>query len=449
MSARWRSGLFCAGVTMSLACSGSNTPSATVGSGSSGASGSASGSVGASSGSSGSVNSSGSGGGTGAATTSGAPTSGSASGGPTSGLATSGSVSSGATSGAVSSGSPSSSGNAAASGASGTPLTSGSDGGTTSDGGSTSSCAPAPRAINVTPGSVFQTNFNGQPMYLDQSKPIQGKLILYLGGIGAFGAWVSGSGGFDAFVKKYFGGFHMFMPATNTGLVGGSVPQSYVTTLQTDPMNMEANRQVGDSRMELWDGVQRVDWYTVPAGKSIVAETVAAIQNAMAGADPGGDWGYFLDSTGTGLRTCDVWVVGYSWGSQTWAMISAYVPFGRVIDTSGPQDEGFPNALWITQPSPNGTPGNQKYMLLGFNDAYPSTLGSDSEVMGMVQNVANAGWGNLVTNVYPTGMGTFAAPQRLFSMVGSNAASPGGHTVFCTDGAGNGWDPLCSYVMTQ
>jgi hypothetical protein len=130
-------------------------------------------------------------------------------------------------------------------------------------------------------------------------------------------------------------------------------------------------------------------------------------------------------------------------------MISAYVPFGRDIDTSGPQDEGFPNALWITQPSPNGTPGDRKYMLLGFNDAYPSTASSDSEVMGMVTNVANAGWGNMVTNVYPTGMGTFAAPQRLFSMVGNNNNSPGGHTVFCTDGPGNGWDPLCTYVMTQ
>jgi hypothetical protein len=217
----------------------------------------------------------------------------------------------------------------------------------------------------VTPGNVFQTNYNGQAMFIDQSKPIQGKLILYLGGIGAFKVWASGSGGFDAFVKKYFGGFHMFMPATDTGLDGGQVPQSYVTTLKTSPMDMEANRQIGDSRMELWDGVQRVNWYTVPTGKSIVEETVAAIKNAVAGADPGGDWGYFLDSTGNGLRTCDVWVVGYSWGSQTWAMISAYVPFGRVIDTSGPQDEGFPNALWITQPSANGTPGNRKYMLLG------------------------------------------------------------------------------------
>jgi hypothetical protein len=442
MSAGWRLGLFWVGAATSLACSSAKTPSMTVGSGSSGDNGSASGSVGTSSGSSGSVSVSGVGGGTGVAT----PSSGFAS-GSSSGVATGGSQSSGAASGVVSSGNASGSG--AATGASGAMAVSGSGSGTTADDGGNPNYPPETRAINVQPGGVFQTNFNGQNMYLDHSKPIQGKLVLYLGGLGAFNAWVSGSGGFDAFVKKYFGGFHMFMPATNTGLVGGSVPQSYVTTLQTDPMNMEANRQVGDSRMELWDGVTRVNWYSVPAGKSIVAETVAAIQYAMATGDPGGDWGYYLDSAGTGLRTSDVWVVGYSWGSQTWAMISAYVPFGRVIDTSGPQDEGFPNALWVTQPSANGTPGDRKYMLLGFDSPYPSAAGADAEVMGMVQNVSNAGWGNMVTNVNPTGTGTFASPQRLFSMVGSNGASPGGHTVFCTDGPANGWDPLCSYVMTQ
>ena len=35
----------------------------------------------------------------------------------------------------------------------------------------------------------------------------------------------------------------------------------------------------------------------------------------------GGDWGYFLNADNT-LRTTDVYVVGYSWGSQAWAMMS-------------------------------------------------------------------------------------------------------------------------------
>jgi hypothetical protein len=127
-------------------------------------------------------------------------------------------------------------------------------------------------------------------------------------------------------------------------------------------------------------------------------------------------------------------------------MISAYVPFDRVITTSGPQDEGFPNALWITQPSVNGTPGDRKYMLVGFNSAYPSTASSDSEVMSMVTTVTKGGWIPPVTNVMPNGMGTYTSAQHLFAMIGSNGQSPGGHTVFCNDNQMNGWIPLCKYV---
>jgi hypothetical protein len=303
--------------------------------------------------------------------------------------------------------------------------------------------APAPRPINVQGTGVFSNSYMGQPMYLDKSKPIQGKLVLFLGGV----CTGVGGGGFEAFVEEY--GFHVFEPKTDTCLDGGKVPASYETTLMTSPMDPEANRQIGDSRMDLWDGTQRVDWYTVPAGASLVDETVAAIKYAMSGADVGGDWGYFLDPTGTSLRTSDVWVVGYSWGSQTWAMISAYVPFGRVVTTSGPQDEGFPNALWITQPGPNATPGDRKYMLAGFTDPYPSTAADDAEVMSMVSTVTRAGWDGTATNVLPNGMGTYTASQHLFAMVGGNGGiSPGGHTVFCNNNPMNGWLPLCRYVMS-
>ena len=64
-----------------------------------------------------------------------------------------------------------------------------------------------------------------------------------------------------------------------------------------------------------------------------------------------------------------MWVVGYSWGSQTWGMISSYVRFGRVICTSGPQAEGFPNADWILKPGPNRTPPDRQFTLL---TTYPS-----------------------------------------------------------------------------
>ena len=131
-------------------------------------------------------------------------------------------------------------------------------------------------------------------------------------------------------------------------------------------------------------------------------------------------------------------------------MISAYVPFGRVITTSGPQDEGFPNATWITSKSVAGTPGDRKYMLIGFNNAYPSTQGSDSLVMGMVTTVTNAGWPGMVTNVMLTSPGPYMSTQHLFAMIGGNGGvSPGGHTIFCTGGSTDQWNPVCDYVAGQ
>jgi len=273
-------------------------------------------------------------------------------------------------------------------------------------------------------------------MSVNKSKPILGKLVLLLGGI----CTGTGAGGFESFIKQY--GFHVFGPKTQTCVT--SAPQKYQDTIKTTPMDMEANRQVADARMELWDGVDRVDWVTVNKGESMVEETVAAIKNGMV-ADPGGDWGYFLNSDGT-LRTSDVWVVGYSWGSQSWAMISAYVNFDRVILTSGPVSEGFPNAAWITHPPATGTPGDHKYMLVDLPSPYPAA-GADN--MEKFDNAIRGGFTGMVTSVTPNGMGTYTADQHMFAMIGSNNASPGGHTVFCNDNPMNGWLPVCKHVVGQ
>ena len=345
-------------------------------------------------------------------------------------------------------GTPGTAGDTSGAAGAGTAGTTGTDGGAAgATGGATSGTAgsgaagdgvpPPPRPINVTGTGVF--NKNG--MYLDKDKkPIQGKLVLLLGGI----CTGTGAGGFEAFVEGY--GFHVFAPKTDTCLDGGKVPAMYQTTLKTMPNDPEANRQIGDSRMELWDGKSRVTWYTVAPGNVILTQTLAAIQYGMTN-DPGGDWGFFLNDDGT-LRTTDVWVVGYSWGSQTWAMISAYVNFGRVITTSGPQSEGFPNALWVTSPPATGTPGDRKYILGGLNNPYPSTAANDSEVMGMFMIVSRAGWPGTVTNVLPTSPGPYTSAQHLFGMVGGNGGTtPGGHTVFCNNNPMDGWSPLCKYVL--
>jgi len=315
--------------------------------------------------------------------------------------------------------------------------------GASTDGGAAGGVVyPPSPPIKITAGAGCNCDLNidGQPMSVDTRKPILGKLVIVLGGI----CGGTGGGGIESFIKQF--GFHVFAPSTDTCLDGGKVPAMYKTTLMTSPNDPEANRQIGDSRMELWDGKDRVSWYSVPAGKSIVEETIAALKAANT-KDPGGDWTYFLNADGT-LRTTDVIPVGYSWGSQTWAMIASYVPFSRVVTTSGPQAEGFPNATWITTPGPNATPANRKFMAVGFVDNYPSTNTLDTApntVTSMIDTTTRGGWIGPPMNVHPGDMGPFQGGQ--FAMVGSNAHSPGGHTVFCTNDAMNGWIPICKYLF--
>jgi hypothetical protein len=383
---------------------GSGTPGGAAGSDSSGAAGDGSGSAGAGS--------------PGAA---GAGSAGTPGGGDAGSMAGGGGPA-GAPGAAGAGGSPGAGGKGGTPGTAGAPVTG-------TGGASSAECdPPPPRPINVTGTGTFSMSFNGQPLYLNKDKkPIQGKLFLLMPGIGNG----PGAGGFESFVKQY--GFHVFAPKTDTNLTGGKVPQSYKDTLKTNPTDHEANRQVADARMELWDGVDRVSWYTPPP--SIVSETVDAIKLAMQ-ADPGGDWGFFLDDAGK-LRTTDVWVVGYSWGAQTWAMISSYVRFGRVISASGPVNEGFPNGAWMTDPS--ATPVSCKYALV-----------SDGQATEIFPNVQKAGWPGDIVMVHTTSPGPYTVGQHLFEMIGGDGGTtPGGHTVFCNDNPANGWLPVCKHVLGQ
>jgi hypothetical protein len=318
-------------------------------------------------------------------------------------------------------------------------------GGDSGSGDDNPAYAGAGREINVTGTNVYDSSIGGQPLYLNHSRPIQGKLMLFLGGYTggcALGNPQSpGSGGLDGFAKM--NGFHVFLPRTDTALGGGCVPEMYKDAAD-EPTNAEANRQLTDALLEIWDGTDRVDWYTYN-GQSMRDATIAAIHQAEQ-EDPTGDWGYFLDAEGN-LRTGDVWVAGYSWGAQTWATISAFVPFGRVITTSGPHDDGFPYGAWITDPSPLGTPGHRKYMLVGMSEPYTPMSDSNQHERDMVETVENAGWLPGVTDVSLSSAGPYADPERLFALIGSDATSPGGHTIFCTDNPANNWMPVCNFVF--
>jgi hypothetical protein len=310
-------------------------------------------------------------------------------------------------------------------GTAGTTGTAGTGGGTAGTGGGVAgtggtSDPPPPRPINVQGTGVSQGMYNGQPYYFNRSTtPVMGKLVIFLGGIGGG----PGSGGFDTFTKKY--GFHIFMPKTNTNLTGCA---------GNDPMNVSA----GYRRWSLWDGVDR-GFGAPAAADAMINETVAFLKE-KAQTDPGSDWGFFLNGDGT-LRTTDVYVVGYSWGGQTWAFASQYVRFGRVIVTASPVDEGCPNDGWMTH-RPSATPDDRKYALIDQQANWPT------EMNAKFKNVMKAGWVGTVTNVTPNMMpATFTDDQHLFAMIGSAANSPGGHTVFCNDNPSNGWIPVCKHVM--
>jgi hypothetical protein len=95
---------------------------------------------------------------------------------------------------------------------------------------------------------------------------------------------------------------------------------------------------------------------------------------------------------------------------------------------------------------PSATPNDHKYLLAGLQAPYPDP--ADAGVMAIFANVMKAGWVGMPVNVMPNGMGTYTPDQHLFAMIGSNGASPGGHTVFCNDNPMNGWIPLCKYVFS-
>ena len=267
--------------------------------------------------------------------------------------------------------------------------------------------------------SKVNTNAGSQEHgQVDTNKPkIQGKLVLTLGGIGT----CCGQGGIGGFAVGL--GFHemgIAMLTTNDAL-----PEMYKSAAKANPADMEANRQMGDARMEAFDGKDRVDWLDINEHDGLAYRTARALEY-MQMQDPGGDWGYFLNADKT-VRWSDVYLVGYSYGSQTLAVVAKYVRIGRGIATSGPVDEGFPNATWIKAPS--ATPLERMIGLYG-----------SSNLDTKVQTATAAGW--LAPAVTVNSGATVDA-----LMMGHQFILQGqGHSEFCA-GDGGGWKALCQYAF--
>ena len=249
---------------------------------------------------------------------------------------------------------------------------------------------------------------------VNTQKTVQGKLVMTMGGIGG----CCGQGGIGGYAVGL--GFHHLAIAYQTKI--SSAPDEFKNVpeaIRTD----EQNRQMGDGRMEAWDGKDRVSWLDINVHDSFAYRAQLAIAY-MQVQDPGGDWQYFLNADGT-VRWSDVYLVGYSYGSQTLAVVAKYVRIGRGIATSGPANEGFPNATWIKAPSK--TPTERMYGLFGASNVEDKVVTSQTAGwLGQVQTVAaNAAAGSFMMN-------------HLFILEGE------GHGEFCA-GDGGKWKALCNY----
>lgn len=306
-------------------------------------------------------------------------------------------------------------------------------------GNSNTGDTPAPRPIKIDPNaavnkqvtftakqldpmagtSTTDTNAGAQEhAQVDTRKPkIQGKLVLTMGGIGT----CCGQGGIGGFAVGL--GFHEMAIAYQTKI--SSAPDKYKTALKANPDDPEANRQMGDGRMEAWDGKDRVDWLDINEHDSFAYRTALALKY-MVDQDPGADWGYFLNPDGS-VRWSDVYLVGYSYGSQTLAVVGKYVRIGRGIATSGPVDEGFPNATWIKQTS--ATPLERMIGLFGSQNL-------DTKV----QTTTAAGWLGPAVNVSAGATTADLMNGHLFILEGQ------GHGEFCAGDGGN-WKALCQYAF--
>lgn len=110
---------------------------------------------------------------------------------------------------------------------------------------------------------------------------MQGKVVT-LGGING----CCGQGRIGGFAVGL--GFHEMAIAYQTNI--SSAPNQYKDALKNNPNDAEANRQMGDARMEAWDGVDRVNWLDVNEHDSFAYRTVLALKYSESCAGDGGKW---------------------------------------------------------------------------------------------------------------------------------------------------------------
>lgn len=315
-------------------------------------------------------------------------------------------------------------GNASSAGSGGTTPSAGAAGMTNS--GGTTMDTPAPREIQTDTKGFRQTSFSArtadatvsdpdshpddmQRASVDTSKPLKKKLCVVLTGIGTgpgqgIGDWAGHQG------------FHVFQ-------VGYSNAIDMAAKGDTNPDTP------GNTRMNQFDGKGRTPSNAMTLRQdSIEGRTVAAIHYLME-KDPGGDWGWFLNSDGS-MRWSDGCFIGYSYGASHLAVIARNVRLGLGVSTSGPQSEGHPDATWLKQPS--ATPLERLFAIYGSEDGPddPGHYNDTTKALGYLGDVL------MTTTTAAAGTPPYMNAHRI-EVTGQ------GHTEFC---AGNP-PQYCNYMF--
>jgi hypothetical protein len=232
---------------------------------------------------------------------------------------------------------------------------------------------PAPRPINTDHAGFREKTFTAQSLdpqatqghatsteyaAVDTSKPLMKQLCVVLTDMGeppgiATADWM------------YPHGFHVLQIAYENDITMGPAGDTNPST-------------PGDTRMDQFDAKGRVTWVTIARPDSLEERVVKALQH-MTTADPGGDWGWYLNPDGNSVRWSDGCFVGYGYGGTMAAVIARYVRLAHAVSLSAPDAEGRPDAAWLTAPS--ATPLDRVFAIYGQNDD-PAGTGGYNDTTG-------------------------------------------------------------------
>lgn len=283
---------------------------------------------------------------------------------------------------------------------------------------------PAPRPINTNHAGFREKTFTAQSLdpqatqghatsteyaAVDTSKPLMKQLCVVL-------TDMNQPPGIATADWMYPHGFHVLQIAYENDITMGPAGDTNPST-------------PGDTRMDQFDAKGRVTWVTIARPDSLEERVVKALQH-MTTADPGGDWGWYLNPDGNSVRWSDGCFVGYGYGGTMAAVIARYVRLAHAVSLSAPDAEGRPDAAWLTAPS--ATPLDRVFAIYGQNDD-PASAGGYNDTTGALGYLGSVDVVGLTAQ--PVATNPYGGSHRL-ELTGSGKGS------YCNAGADY---PPCLY----